>query len=71
VLTLKQSTLGKYTWVSNEDGKRYLKKYDAIRFFVGYNKNRSSALIEVIDTTFNSKMQIVEYHLGRVLEKKI
>lgn len=65
---LKQSTLGKYTWVSNEDGKRYLKKYDAIRFFVGYNKDRSSALIEVIDTTFDSERQTVEYHLGRVLE---
>ena len=66
---LKQSTLGKYTWVSNEDGKRYLKKYDAIRFFVGYNKNRSLALIEVIDTTFDGENQVVEYHLGKVLEK--
>lgn len=66
---LKQSTLGKYTWVSNEDGKRYLKKYDAIRFYVGYNKDRTSALIEVIDTTFDSDGQIVEYHLGRILEK--
>lgn len=48
---LKQSTLGRYTWVSNEDGKRYLKKYDAIRLYVGYKKNRESALVEVVDTT--------------------
>lgn len=66
---LKQSTLGKYTWVRSEDGKRYLKKYDAIRFYVGYNKDRLSALIEVIDTTFDGENQVVEYHLGKVLEK--
>lgn len=66
---LKQTTLNKYTWVSNEDGKRYLKKYDAIRFYVGYNKDRASALVEVVDTTYDSKRRIVEYHLGKVLEK--
>ena len=66
---LKQSNLSRFTWVSNEDGMRYLKKYDAIRFYVGYNKNRSSALIEVIDITFDGINQVVEYHLGKVLEK--
>ena len=66
---LKQTTLSRYTWVSNEDGKRYLKKFDAIRLNVGYNKNRESALVEVADTTFDADGQIVEYHLGEVLEK--
>lgn len=67
---LKQTTLSRYTWVSNEDGKRYLKKFDAIRLNVGYNKNRESALVEVADTTFDADGQIVEYHLGEVLEKR-
>lgn len=66
---LKQTTLNKYTWVSNEDGKRYLKKYDAIRLYVGYNKNRESALVEIVDTTYDADGQTVEYHLGEVLEK--
>ena len=67
---LKQTTLSRYTWVSNEDGKRYLKKFDAIRLNVGYNKNRESALVEVADTTFDADGQIVEYHLGKVLDKR-
>jgi len=67
---LKQTQLGKYTWVSNEDGKRYLTKYDLIRFYVGYNKDRQTALVEVTDTTYDGENQLVEYHLGRVLEKK-
>ncbi|HBL33124.1 MAG TPA: hypothetical protein DDZ96_04805 [Porphyromonadaceae bacterium] len=68
---LKQSTLNRYTWVSNDDGKRYLKKYDAIRFYVGYNKNRPSALVEVTDTTYDADKRIVKYHLGNILEQKI
>lgn len=66
---LKQTTLNKYTWLSNDDGKRYLKKYDVIRFYVGYNKDRESALVEIVDTTYDSKSRFVEYHLGKVLEK--
>ena len=65
---LKQSQLGKYTWVSNEDGKRYITKYDLIRFYVAYIKARQTALIEITDTTYDSENQLVEYHLGRVLE---
>lgn len=66
---LKQTQLGKYTWVSNEDGKRYLTKYDVIRFYVGYNKDRQTALIEITDTTYDGENQLVEYHLGKILEK--
>lgn len=66
---IKQTTLNKYTWLNKEDGKRYLKKFDAIRFYAGYHKNRASALVEVVDTTFDSCEQTVEYHLGKVLEK--
>lgn len=63
---LKQTTLNKYTYLDESDGKRYLRRYDAIRFFVGYHKDRESALVQVKDTTYNAG--IVEYHLGLILE---
>ena len=66
---LKQTTLNKYTYLDETDGKRYLRRYDALRLFVGYNKDRESALVQVTDTTYNEG--IVEYHLGLILEKII
>lgn len=63
---LKQTTINKYTFIDDADGKRYLRRYNAIRFYVGYEKNRESAIVEVLDTTYNEG--IVEYHLGRILE---
>lgn len=63
---LKQTTLNKYTYIDEADGKRYLRRYDALRLFVGYNKDRESALVQVTDITYNEG--IVEYHLGMVLE---
>ena len=35
--------------IENEYGNSIPIHYDAIRFFVGYNKERDSALIEVVD----------------------
>lgn len=63
---LKQTTLNKYTYVDETDGKRYLRRYDFLRLFVGYQRNRESALIEVVDITYNNN--IVEYHLGKMVE---
>ena len=63
---LKQTTLNKYTYLDESDGKRYLRRYDAWRLFVGYHKDRESALVQVTDITYNEG--IVEYHLGMVLE---
>lgn len=63
---LKQTTLNKYTYLDESDGKRYLRRYDAIRFFVGYHKDRECALVQVKDITYNAG--IVEYHLGLILE---
>lgn len=63
---LKQTTLNKYTYIDEADGKRYLRRYDALRLFVGYHRDRESALVEVKDITYNSG--IVEYHLGLILE---
>lgn len=63
---VKQTTINKYTYIDQADGKRYLRPYDVIRFYVGYNKDRDSALVEVTDITYSDG--IVEYHLGRILE---
>lgn len=63
---LKQSTLNKYTYIDEADGKRYLRRYDALRLFVGYNRDRESALVQVTDITYNEG--VVECHLGMVLE---
>jgi T5orf172 domain. len=63
---LKQTTLNKYTFIDESDGKRYLRRYDALRLLVGYDKNRESAIVEVVDTTYNEG--VVEYHLGHILE---
>lgn len=65
---LKQTTMNKYTFVDGADGKRYLRRYDLIRFYVGYNGDRESAIVEVLDTTYDSETNVVEYHLGKVLE---
>ena len=63
---LKQTTLNKYTYLDESDGKRYLRRYDALRLFVGYNKDHESALVQITDITYNEG--IVEYHLGMVLD---
>ncbi len=64
---LKQTTLNKYTYLDETDGKRYLRRYDALRLFVGYNQDRESALVQISDITYNEG--VVEYHLGVILEK--
>lgn len=64
---LKQTTLNKYTYIDEADGKRYLRRYDVLHLFAGYHKDRESAVVEVLDTTYDQG--IVIYHLGRVLEK--
>lgn len=63
---LKQTNLNKYTYVDAADGKRYLRRYDALRLTVGHRREGESALVQVVDTTCADG--IVEYHLGAVLE---
>ena len=63
---LKQSTLNKYTYIDEADGKRYLRRYDVLRLYVGYHSNRDSAIVQVLDTTYSGG--IVTYHLGKVLQ---
>lgn len=64
---LTQTTLNRYTYIDEADGKRYLRPYDVLRLYVGYHKDRESALVEVTDITYD-KVGVIEYHLGRVLE---
>ena len=52
---IRPSSQSKYCELDEEgfckevDGVFIPRKYDAIRFYVGYNKNRASALVEVKD----------------------
>ena len=62
-----QAPAGKYTYLDESDGKRYLRRYDALRLFVGYHKDRESALVQVTDITYNEGL--VEFHLGMILER--
>ena len=63
--TIKPSNTNKYTYI--EDGKRWLKKFDAIRFRVGYHSDRKSVLVEVKGIEFDNAEQKVVYSLGEIL----
>ena len=63
---LKQSTLNKYTYMDEADGKRYLHRYDVLRLCVGNHANSDSAVVQVLDTTYGGG--IVTFHIGEVLE---
>lgn len=63
---LKQTNLNKYTYIDDTDKKRYLRRYDVLRLNVGNDKNRESAIVEIIDTIYNEG--VVEYHLGQIFE---
>lgn len=67
-----------------KDGVLQPKRYDAIQFFVGYNKDRASALVEVKDAqielfedenhTYQGEIYLaaqVVYDLGKVIEKHV
>lgn len=55
-------------WVEQATGNRYLKKFDALKLNAGYTKDRESALVEVVDTTYDTQNRVIEYHLGKILE---
>jgi len=42
--------------------------FDEIRLFVGYHKDRESALVEVTDATYSYDEQTVTYYLGQIFE---
>lgn len=65
---IKQTTLNKYTYIDAADGKRYLRRYDALHLYVGYHKNREHAIVEVKDIRYSKEDNAVMYHLGTILE---
>jgi len=52
---VEYSTLNKYTYW--EDGKRWFKHYDAIRFYVDYHPNRPTALVKDLVGIFRFNRQ--------------
>lgn len=63
---VKQTTINKYTYIDPADNKRYLRPYDVLHLYVGYHKNRDSAIVEVTGVSFEDG--VVSYQLGRILE---
>ncbi len=66
---LKQRTLKKYTYMSESDGKRYLKRFDVLRLYLGNHSDKNCIVVEVVDTTYDKGNRIITFHLGKVLEK--
>lgn len=62
-----EANMKRFTWVDNTDGKRYLRKYDGIRFTCK-DATKDKMLVEVVDTTFDNEHNIVQFHLGKILE---
>ena len=63
---LKQTTLNKYTYIDEADGKRYLRRFDVLKLCVGNRANSMSVVVEVTDTTYADG--VITYQLGNVLE---
>lgn len=63
---LKQTTLNRYTYVDEADNKRYLRRYDALRLRI--SPKGEQILIQVTNTTFDAEHQMVQFHLGQILE---
>ncbi len=63
---LKQTTLNRYTYVDEADGKRYLRRFDALRLAVGNYGEGSCMLVRVLDTKYENGL--VQYYLGEILE---
>lgn len=68
---VKPTTINKYTYIDPTDGKRWLKPYDAIKFYVGYHKDRDSALIKIKGVEFDRDSNTVIYTLGEIIEQNI
>ena len=68
---LKPTRMNQYTEVDKSTGKRYIRRYDALRLCAGYNKERDILLVKIKDTTYAKEDNIIEYHLGEILEYNI
>ena len=68
---LKPTRMNQYTEVDKSTGKRYIRRYDALRLCAGYNKDRDILLVKIKDTTYAKEDNVIEYHLGEILEYNI
>lgn len=64
---LKNTTMGKFTRLDKDTGKRYIRQPHILRLYTSYSKDHDVMLVEVKKTVFNQPADI-EYHLGRILE---
>lgn len=65
---LKQTTINRFTYIDESDGKRHLKWYDVIRFYVGYHRDRESALVQIKDINYDKDSNAVIFSIGNILE---
>lgn len=65
---LKQSTVNRYTYMDEAEGKRYLKRYDAVQLYLHSKNLAPNALVQVTAITHDKGK--VTYHLGTILERK-
>lgn len=63
---LKESNLNKHTWVDPNDGKRYLREFDALRLKV-MDRSKQYLIVEVKNTLYDAETQMISYCLGKVL----
>lgn len=63
---LKESNLNKHTWVDPNDGKRYLREFDALRLKV-MDSSKQYMIVEVKNTLYDPETQIISYYLGKIL----
>src|SRR5574344_79168 len=68
---LKPTRMNQYTEVDKSTGKRYIRRYDALRLCAGYNKDRDILLVKIKDTTYAKEDNVIEYHIGEILEYNI
>ena len=64
---ITQTSLTKFTYIDEADGKRYLRRYDAIRFVSGRGSHEETVLAQVNSITFEAPKTVV-YGIGLILE---
>ncbi len=65
--TIKQTSLNKLTYIDEADNKRYLRRYDAIRFVSGKGSGEETVLVQINKITFKAPDEVI-YGLGLILE---
>lgn len=64
---ITQTSLTKFTYIDEADGKRYLRRYDAIRFVSGRGSHEETVLAQVNKITFEAPKTVI-YGIGLIME---